>query len=151
MDFTSFFLIVYTGSPPKIKPLRLPNGYKIDSYDAITILKMHVFIFKFQYVWRISENGIDDGYPKETIKLWNKLPENLERIDAVYVNQKNIVFFIGRNFYSFFDQNLQTKGTLASLGLPNNLQKIDAVFIKKKTDETFIFSGSRFWMCVTYQ
>ena len=46
------------------------------------------------------------GYPAETHRLWNDLPENYTHIDAVYERgDKKIVFFIGeltfRNFASY--------------------------------------------------
>lgn len=66
------------------------------AYDAITIIRGEVFIFKNRYLWRISNNGLMPGYPHEITKMWRDLPQDLTHVDTVYENKKRqIVFFIG--------------------------------------------------------
>lgn len=66
------------------------------SYDAITIIRGEVFIFKGRYLWRVNKDGVMNGYPHEITKMWRELPKDLTHIDSVYENKKKeIVFFIG--------------------------------------------------------
>lgn len=66
------------------------------TYDAITIIRGEIFIFKGRFLWRISSNGLVPGYPHEINKMWRELPSNLTHVDSVYENKKRqIVFFIG--------------------------------------------------------
>lgn len=69
----------------------------INSYDAITMIRGEIFIFKDQYLWRVGPEGkIMDGYPHEIRRLWSRLPANLTHVDAVYENKdRKIIFFIG--------------------------------------------------------
>lgn len=69
------------------------------SYDAVTIIRGEVFIFKGRYLWRVGKEGVIDGYPHEITKMWRELPADLTHIDSVYENKKRqIVFFIGKSF-----------------------------------------------------
>ena len=69
------------------------------SYDAITVIRGEVFIFKGKYLWRIGEQGLIVGYPHEITKMWRQLPDELTHIDTAYENKKRqIVFFIGEYF-----------------------------------------------------
>lgn len=68
------------------------------SYDAITMIRGEIFVFKGRYMWRIGNNGLSDGYPHEITKMWRSLPHNLTHIDTVYENKRHqIVFFIGES------------------------------------------------------
>lgn len=56
-----------------------------------------------QYLWRIGDSGLNSNYPVEIIRMWNGLPKNLSRVDAVYERPDNkIVFFIGKLFFFYF-------------------------------------------------
>lgn len=99
-----------TASPPTTRGYhhhnRQHNHDKPDtcntSYDAITIIRGEVFIFKGRYLWRIGNDGLINGYPYEINKMWWALPKNLTHVDAVYENKRRqIVFFIGESFSHF--------------------------------------------------
>jgi len=71
-------------------------------------------------------------------------------VDAVYERHKDakIVFFIGKKYYLFNNQNHLEPGypkTLVSMGLPETLDKVDAVMIWGHNAKTYIFSGSQYW------
>lgn len=71
------------------------------SYDAITIIRGEIFIFKGRYLWRVGNDGLHDGYPHEITKMWSELPRDLTHVDSVYENKKRqIVFFIGESLSS---------------------------------------------------
>lgn len=73
------------------------------SYDAITIIRGEIFIFKGRYLWRIGNEVLHAGYPHEITKIWSQLPHNLHKIDTVYENKRRqIVFFVGKsNHFNF--------------------------------------------------
>lgn len=61
----------------------------------------------FQYLWRIGDNGLYEGYPLEITRMWSKLPSNFTHIDAVYENkERKIVFFIGKIFIHIYSIRL---------------------------------------------
>lgn len=66
------------------------------SYDAITIIRGEIFIFKGRYMWRIGHRGLEGGGPHEITKIWSELPTTMTHVDTVYENKRRqIVFFIG--------------------------------------------------------
>ena len=96
------------------------------SYDAISMIRRELFIFKgkvlfgfdwnevalddwirfVQYFWRIGANGLQADYPVKIDRFWSRLPANLTHIDAFYEktsSSREMVIFIG-NFS--FNQKL---------------------------------------------
>lgn len=135
--------------PPK-KPHRKPG--KPDtcdtSYDAISVIRREVFIFKGRYIWRIGDNGLYPGYPAETHRMWNDLPKNYTHIDAVYERgDKKIVFFIGNQYYLYNGNELERgfPKPLTNLGLPESLEKIDGAMVWGHNGKTYFFSGTMYW------
>ncbi|XP_071645712.1 matrix metalloproteinase-2 isoform X1 [Temnothorax longispinosus] len=117
------------------------------SYDAISIIRREVFVFKGRYLWRIGDQGIYEGYPAEISRLFN-LPSSINHVDAVYERpDKKIVFFIGREYYVFDANNLEPgyPKPLTYLGLPAALQKIDGAMVWGHNGKTYFFSGSMYW------
>lgn len=51
-----------------------------------------------QWFWRISSSGVSYGYPVEISRFWYDLPDDLERVDAVYErwSDHKIVLFSGQ-------------------------------------------------------
>ena len=81
--------------------------------------------------------------------MWNTLPEDFKKIDAVYEDSNgHIVFFIGKRFYKYDATTLRSSGYLSDLGLPDDLENIDGIFIWGKEPKTFIFSNQRnkYWL-----
>ncbi|XP_015111466.1 matrix metalloproteinase-2 isoform X2 [Diachasma alloeum] len=117
------------------------------SYDAISIIRREVFIFKGRYLWRIGDHGLYEGYPAEITRLFN-LPEDIDHVDAVYERQdKKIVFFIGKNYYVFNANKLEPgyPRPLRTLGLPDELEKIDGAMVWGHNSRTYFFSGTMYW------
>ncbi|XP_043684641.1 matrix metalloproteinase-2-like isoform X3 [Vespula pensylvanica] len=125
------------------------------TYDAISIIRREVFIFKGRYLWRIGDKGLYEGYPAEITRLFN-LPEDIDHVDAVYERpDKKIVFFIGKKYYVFSANNLESgyPKPLTNLGLPASLEKIDGAMVWGHNSRTYFFSGSMYWRfdeCVNY-
>ncbi|CAG2162260.1 unnamed protein product [Oppiella nova] len=105
----------------------------------------------YVYFWWLQENrDINRAEPTEITHYWPHLPKDLVKVDAVYERHKDakIVFFIGKEYYVFNNQNHLEPGypkTLVSMGLPETLDKVDAVMIWGHNAKTYIFSGSQYW------
>lgn len=73
------------------------------SYDAISLIRDELFIFKGRHFWRVNskpnapnDNRLLKGYPSLITNMWQQLPPNLTHVDAVYEHDEvEIVFFIG--------------------------------------------------------
>lgn len=84
---------------PRRGPKEKPDQCNM-SYDAITIIRGELYIFKNEYFWRFNSQGrLINGFPFEIKRLWKDLPHDFTHVDAVFENEKqNIVFFIGMYF-----------------------------------------------------
>ncbi|XP_043281634.1 matrix metalloproteinase-2 [Venturia canescens] len=117
------------------------------SYDAISVIRREIYIFKGRYLWRIGDNGLYEGYPAEITRLFN-LPEDIDHVDAVYERlDKKIVFFIGAYFYVFHGHNIMPgyPQRISSIGLPKELKKIDGAMVWGHNSRTYFFSGTQYW------
>ncbi|XP_039227561.1 matrix metalloproteinase-2 isoform X2 [Drosophila yakuba] len=135
------------------KPRKLKPNTCMTYYDAISMIRGELFIFRGPYLWRIGKSGLLPGYPTETRRHWSALPENLTKVDAVYVNkQRQIVFFIGRQYYVFNSVTLAPgyPKPLASLGLSPTLTHIDASFVWGHNNRTYLTSGTMYWRIDDY-
>ncbi|KAL0272400.1 UNVERIFIED_CONTAM: hypothetical protein PYX00_005383 [Menopon gallinae] len=118
------------------------------SYDAISVIRGEVFIFKDRYLWRIGDQGLLRDYPARIERLWYGLPRNFTNVDAVYErSDKKIVFFIGRMYYVFNANHLEMgyPRPLHHLGLPRDLERVDAAMVWGHNGKTYFFSGTMYW------
>ncbi|KAG8236649.1 hypothetical protein J437_LFUL016988 [Ladona fulva] len=100
------------------------------SYDAISLIRGELFIFKGRYFWRLNKDHMRDGYPVEISRFWPELPANFTHIDAAYERlDKMIVFFIG---------------------LPESLEKVDGAMVWGHNSKTYFFSGTMYWRLEDY-
>ncbi|XP_065577368.1 matrix metalloproteinase-2-like isoform X2 [Artemia franciscana] len=119
------------------------------SYDAISLIRGEVFVFKGKYYWRIQKTGVARGFPVEITRFWNEIPHNISHVDAVYERQnpqRHIVMFIGQNYYVFNGNTLvEGPSPLSRLGLPEDLIKIDGAMVWGHNKKTYFFSGTMYW------
>lgn len=122
------------------------------NFDAASVIRGEVFIFKGSYVWRLGPKlKLIEGYPTLWKEVFPIFPDDIKRIDAVYErdNDSAIIFFTGRNFYDFlciifrfdaligstfwvFDgQKLidNSPQSITKYGVMDNVTQIDAVMI----------------------
>lgn len=69
-------------------------------FDALTLIRGNVLVFKGEYVWRLTDQfRIVPGYPQKLRTLFPSLPENVKQIDAAYERQHDgaIILFTGTN------------------------------------------------------
>nr|XP_045617604.1 matrix metalloproteinase-2-like [Procambarus clarkii] len=145
---------VVTKPPITKKPIQPPKTTeKPDtcdtSYDAISVIRREIYIFKGKYFWRLDGAGnLRPNYPAEISRFWTMLPKNITHIDAVYerTHDANIVFFIGDKFYVCQgNHQLMKVGGLKNLGLPEDLKKIDAAFVWGYNGRTYLFADTMYW------
>ncbi|XP_055631877.1 matrix metalloproteinase-2 isoform X2 [Toxorhynchites rutilus septentrionalis] len=118
------------------------------NYDAITLIRNELFIFKDRYLWRIFENDVQHRPPTEIERMFFGLPKDFERIDSVYENKhQKIVFFIGKQYYVFNSQHLEPgyPKPLTHLGLPESIDRIDAALVWSYNNRTYLYSGRLYW------
>ncbi|KAL7027224.1 hypothetical protein ACKWTF_005366 [Chironomus riparius] len=118
------------------------------SYDAVTLIRGDIFIFKGRYLWRIGNDGLLSGYPYEITKMWKDLPHDMTHVDTVYENKRGqIVFFVGQQVYAFGTTTLLDgfPKPLSALGLPENLKKLDAALVWGHNNRTYFYSGTMYW------
>ncbi|CAH2096085.1 unnamed protein product [Euphydryas editha] len=135
-----------------VKPTMSSDNDKPDtcdtSYDAVSLIRGELFIFKNKYHWRIGANGRYSGYPIEISRMWPDLPRNLTHVDAVYERPDHkIAIFIGKQLY-LFDSQYLIQGypkSLVELGLPESLEKLDAAMIWGHNGKTYFYSGTMYW------
>ncbi|KAG8328952.1 Matrix metalloproteinase-15 [Homalodisca vitripennis] len=80
--------------PPTPTPAT-PDGCE-GHFSAVSYLRGELFIFKNNYMWRLTAPGrVETGYPVSIHRMFHKLPQSLQRIDAAYERDtdSNIVFF----------------------------------------------------------
>ncbi|GAB0099049.1 Matrix metalloproteinase-2 [Sergentomyia squamirostris] len=139
----------YHPDRPKHRPEKSDKPKTCDtSYDAISVIRGELFIFKDRYFWRIGEHGLHKGYPHEIRQIWTEIPEDFTHVDAVYENKDlQIVFFIGNKYYVFNSNRLERgyPRPLTDLGLPEYLEKIDAALIWGHNKKTYFYSGTMYW------
>ncbi|RZC33595.1 matrix metalloproteinase-25, partial [Asbolus verrucosus] len=105
------------------------NGF----FDAVATLREELFIFKDQYVWRLSKiSKIEPGYPISLFQMFPDLPKTIKQIDAAYERPDGmIILFTGNTFWVYDGKSFieNSPRPLSDYGLPTTLYKIDAVQI----------------------
>ncbi|KAL1377254.1 hypothetical protein pipiens_016389 [Culex pipiens pipiens] len=130
-------------------PEPVPNVC-VGSFDAIGVLRGEVFIFKGQYLWRLTEKyRVKEGYPVRIWQVFRDFPRNIDRIDAVYEREEDnsVVLFSGRYYWVFDGLNYlhPEARPITDYGLPDTVDKVDAAMVWSKNGKTYIFAGDQFW------
>ncbi|GFQ69804.1 matrix metalloproteinase-16 [Trichonephila clavata] len=117
------------------------------TFDAISVIRRELFVFKDKYFWRLNSHGLMKDYPVEIKRFW--YDGDLQEVDAVYERpiDTKIVFFSGRQYW-LFNGNTKEPGyprPLTDLGLPPDLKKIDAAMVWGYNGKTYLFSGTQYW------
>ncbi|GFG29462.1 hypothetical protein Cfor_02853 [Coptotermes formosanus] len=120
------------------------------NFDAVAVLRGELFIFKGEYMWRLTRRGeVQEGYPVKFQQLFWKLPKYVTTIDAAYQRETDgsIVLFTGKKFWVYNGDNFieNSPRPLTDYGLPPQLDKIDAVMVWSKNSKTFLYSKDMYW------
>lgn len=75
-----------------------PNLCESQGFDAVALLRGEIFIFKNEYLWRLTdEYRIASGYPIKINEIFTGIPDEVDRIDAAYERKTDgsIILFHG--------------------------------------------------------
>ncbi|XP_046744993.1 matrix metalloproteinase-2-like isoform X1 [Diprion similis] len=120
------------------------------NFDAISVFRSELFVFKGEYLWRLSKRGIiQNGYPVKFRQLFWQLPEYVKKIDAAYQREDDasIILFSGKQYwvydgYSFIENSPRP---LTDYGIDEGVDAIDAVQVWGKNKKVYLYRGERFW------
>uniref|UniRef100_A0A8C1UVL2 Matrix metallopeptidase 16b (membrane-inserted) n=1 Tax=Cyprinus carpio TaxID=7962 RepID=A0A8C1UVL2_CYPCA len=133
--------------PQKSKPAHPNSKPNIcdGGFNTLAILRQELFVFKYQWFWRVRDNSVVPGYPMQINYFWRGLPP---KIDAVYENSEGkFVFFKGNRFWVFKDTTLQPTYpqdiSLFGSGMPT--QSIETAVWWEDVAKTYFFKGDRYW------
>ncbi|XP_054724894.1 matrix metalloproteinase-2-like [Uloborus diversus] len=116
------------------------------TFDAVSVIRGELFIFKGKYLWRLNHQGLTKAYPVEISRLWNDT--KLKVVDAVYERTDTKIVFFSGNQYWLFDTVTKVPGyprPLTDLGLPPDLKRIDAAMVWGYNGKTYLFAGTKYW------
>ncbi|XP_058789744.1 stromelysin-3 isoform X2 [Phymastichus coffea] len=128
--------------PTKEEDAQLCLDSKIDTiFDSA---ESETYIFKGQYYWRLTNEGIVSGYPRLISESWKELPGNIDAA-FTYKNGKTY-FFKGSRYWRYIDKIIDGDYpkdiSEGFTGIPDN---IDAASIWTGNGKIYFFKGTKFW------
>ncbi|XP_035272777.1 matrix metalloproteinase-15 [Anguilla anguilla] len=144
-------------TPPHVPPRRperprttdRPDHYGPNicegNFDAVTMLRGEMFVFKGRWFWRVRRNRVLDNYPMPIGHFWRGLPGD---IDAAYERHDGkFVFFKGSKFWLFREANLEPgyPQELTEYGQDIPYDKIETAIWWEPSGYTYFFRGDRYW------
>jgi len=127
-----------------------PSNYPPDlcsesSIDAVTRTEDgNSYVFKGDYYWLLTSEGLAKGYPRKISADWEGLPGSL---DAALTWPDGKTFFFKANKYWRFRNRRRDIGypKLISAGFAGIPDDIDAAFVWSGNGRTYIFKGTEYW------
>ena len=131
--------------------LRSGNGIYDDvlcegRLDTILTTKQgETFVFYGSKYWKLSDTGVQDGYPRPISEGWDKLPLSLDA-SFTYSNG-NTYFFKGSKYWRFSEPGKMDSGYPKEIsegfeGIPNDL---DGALVWSANDKIYFFKGDKYW------
>ena len=102
------------------------------------------YTFKGDSFWKLTDDSIQEGYPKSIPAAWEGLPGNL---DAAFTWTNGKTYFFKGSQYWRFSNMTRERGYPKMIsqgfdGIPDNL---DAAFLWSGNGKIYFFKGSKYW------
>ena len=110
----------------------------------------HTYVFKGQQYWRLTEEGVDAGYPKYISSGWEGLPGNIDAA-FTYKNGKTY-FFKGKQYWRYNGRKMDgvypKDISEGFTGIPDD---VDGAMVWSGNGKIYFFKGedTAWFVCVT--
>ena len=109
------------------------------------------YVFSGNSYWKLEDNSIAPGYPRDISDDWPGLPDDIDAA-VTLKKEKASYFFKGNQFWKFQNRSPMTgyPKDISSWGeLPGSTEQLpadlDAAFAWGKKEDIFFFKGSEYW------
>ena len=102
------------------------------------------YAFKGSMFWKLTEDSVLPGYPKNISKFWKGLPG---KIDAsfTWANGKSF-FFKDKKYWRFTNGKMDPSyPRLIRKGFDGIPDHVDAAFVWSGNEKIYFFKGSQYW------
>ncbi|KAK0158536.1 hypothetical protein PV328_009527 [Microctonus aethiopoides] len=131
-----------TSAPSGEEDQTLCNDPKVDA--MFSSAEGHPYVFKGDYYWKLTDDGVASGYPKLISSSWRGLPNNIDAA-FTYKNGKTY-FFKGSKYWRYvgkrMDGDYPKEISEGFTGIPDN---IDAVVVWTGNGKIYFYKGTKFW------
>ncbi|XP_050432080.1 matrix metalloproteinase-14 isoform X2 [Adelges cooleyi] len=102
------------------------------------------FVFKGDYYWKLTVDGLAQGYPKSISGTWSGLPGT---IDAAFTYKNGKTYFFKSTKYWKYTGTTMDDGYPKDIaegfaGIPDN---VDAALVWSGNGKIYFFKGTKFW------
>ncbi|XP_026466648.1 matrix metalloproteinase-14-like [Ctenocephalides felis] len=102
------------------------------------------FVFKGENYWKLTEDGVEVGYPKRISDTWRGLPGHIDAA-FTYKNGKTY-FFKGTQYWRYADKRMDgaypKEISDGFTGIPDN---VDAALVWSGNGKIYFYKGTKFW------
>jgi len=117
-------------------------GAKVDA--AIQTSDSESYVFSGDSYWKLTRDGIAQGYPRKIFNDWPGLPDNIDAA-VTWQEQRVTYFFKGDKYWRFSNRSPSTgypRDISSWQGLPANL---DTAFSWGENGDLYFFKDSQYW------
>lgn len=136
-----------TSSPRKNTPSYEPDSSdspdlcQDSRIDAVTRVENgNTYVFKGSHYWRVTTNGLAEGYPRKISEDWPGLPGNIDAA-LTWADGKTFIFK-GDKYWRFRnmrpDSDYPKNISIGFMGIPSN---VDAAFVWSGNGKTYFVKG----------
>ena len=117
---------------------------KNSTIDSIITMEDGTYAFKGDKFWKLTEDSVMPGYPRNISNFWRGLPG---KIDASFTWSNGKSFFFKDNKYWRFTNGEMDPSYPRLIkkgfdGIPDN---VDAAFVWSGNNKIYFFKGSKYW------
>ena len=117
---------------------------KNSTIDSIITMEDGTYAFKGNMFWKLTEDSVMPGYPKNITRFWKGLPG---KIDAsfTWTNGKSF-FFKDKKYWRFTNGEMDPSyPRLIKKGFDGIPDSVDAAFVWSGNGKIYFFKGAQYW------